>query len=239
MLNISLFKIPYNGHNLIGNMIKCKSKDMLLMLHGGGPNASMERFSSLRNELLNKNISTFSFDFVGHGLTGGDIKSTNLQDRTYQAINVIESVHKRPLSILATSMAAHTAIKITESHKIENIILTVPAVYNKKAYDVNFGPKFSDIIRQKRSWVNTDAWQILSEFKGQLIIISADQDKVIDREIPQRLYDSATEAKSRKIFHIQESSHMIFPYFNTHHYKLIWFVDVIKSLFEKTGENNA
>jgi len=90
------------------------------------------------------------------------------------------------------------------------LILLVPAMYTSMAYTVPFNEGFTDIIRQPESWENSDAWDILSGYRGRLLIIAAENDKVIPKRVIKKIYDSAVNAKERKLFVAPKASHFVF-----------------------------
>jgi len=82
-------------------------------------------------------------------------------------------------------------------------------MYTAKAYTLPFNAGFTDIIRQPQSWDRSDAWDILSEYKGRLLIIAAENDKIIPKGVITKIYDSAVNAKERKLFVAPRASHMV------------------------------
>jgi pimeloyl-ACP methyl ester carboxylesterase len=179
----------------------------VLMLHGAGKSARA-RLSMVRTSLQKREIGTTSLDFIGHGETGGELAQSSVASRTRQAQAVIASRElKRPLAVIGFSMGASNAIRLAQLDTVSALILIVPGVYTPEADEVPFGPQFSEVIRRERSWVNTDAWEILTQFRGRLLVIAAENDVVIPREIPQRLYDSAINAQWRKLLIVERAEH--------------------------------
>ena len=203
------FELPHGKHRLRGD---CHTADSnVIVLHGAGKSSRMV-FSRLRQNLSNHGISSVSFDFIGHGETGGDILDTTLQDRTDQAAAVIRHICLEPVTIIAASMGAYSGIKLTEIFSVNNLILLVPAVYTSEAYDIPFGPKFSAAIRVPNSWKNSDAFDVLSGFYGNLVTIAAETDDVIPIEIIKKINTSAVNARSRALHVVPGSGHLsLFP----------------------------
>lgn len=83
----------------------------------------------------------------------------------------------------------------------------VPGVYSIPAYKVKFGPDFSAIIRKERSWEQTDAWDIVAEFTGDMLIIAAENDSVIPAEIPQKLFSAASRCRQKNLMLIPGADH--------------------------------
>jgi len=179
----------------------------VMLLHGAGTSAR-DKFSILRGALAARSVGMTCFDCIGHGETGGDMADSSLASRTRQAESVI--VHRaigEPLALLGFSMGAYNALKLTQSHAVSSLVLVVPGVFTPAAYDVPFGPRFSQVIRRERSWSDTDAWSILSRFTGRLLVIAAGNDAVIPREIPERLVESASSAEWRQLLVVPRAEH--------------------------------
>ena len=205
---MSAFAVPYDQFILRGDTLSEDDARQVLILHGAGA-SERTRFAMLRASLQQRQIGSTVFDFVGHGETGGQMMQSSLASRLRQAQSVIAARQMdKPLAVIGVSMGASNAIKLAQCDAISSLILIVPGVYASNAYDVPFGPQFSALIRQERSWMNTDAWDILANFRGRLLVIAAEHDVVIPREIPERLYASAVNAQWRKLLIIEGAEHM-------------------------------
>ena len=185
-----------------------------LLLHGAGMSSrATATRSGLRPALQARGIATTAFDCIGHGDTGGALADSSVSSRTRQAEAVIAARKlEEPLVVFGTSMGAYNAIRLTQTHRVAALVLIVPGVYEPAAYDVPFGPQFSQIIRRERSWADSDAWAILEQFEGDLLVIAAEHDAVIPLEIPERLVQSAGNARSRQLRVVAGTDHQhLFP----------------------------
>ena len=205
-----VFKIEFEDHTLVGDVISHDQAARVLVLHGAG-NSHRGRFQWLREKLLPGGISSAAFDFVGHGETGGNLKNSSLAGRTRQACRIVEAVNiQQPLSIIAASMSAYTAVKLMEHYEVAKLILLVPAMYNAEAYEVSFNKGFSEIIRQPQSWNYSDAWKLLTQYTGRLLIIAGENDTVIPPEVITGIFDSAINAAERSLYTAPNASHFVF-----------------------------
>ena len=205
-----LMRVGFEGHTLVGDVLSDGTPPQLLVLHGAG-NSCRQRFQPLREELWAAGISTAAFDFVGHGDTGGDLKSSSLSNRTRQACRFVAALNmQQPLALMGASMSAYTAVKLLEHYRIKSLILLVPAMYTARAYTIPFNRGFSDIIRQPQSWLRSDAWQILAGYRGRLLIVAAEEDRVIPRDVITRIYDSAVNSAERELYIAPKASHFVF-----------------------------
>ncbi|MEO6918135.1 MAG: alpha/beta hydrolase [Collimonas sp.] len=208
------FDVPYENAILKGDFLPAASSRHILLLHGAGVSSRATAMrSGLRPALQQRGVVTTSFDCIGHGDTGGELVSSSLSSRTRQAEAVIAARKlAEPLVICGTSMGAYNAIRLTQKYQVAGLILIVPGVYTPTAYELPFGPQFSGVIRRDHSWADSDAWSILREFKGDLLVIAAERDAVIPLEIPERLVLSARQARSRRLRVVAGADHShLFP----------------------------
>ena len=208
-MKLQHLEVDFQNYIIKGD--KFKGHCNTVVLHGAG-NSSCGKFLRLRQKLNTKGLPSVSFDFIGHGTTGGKMSDMTLHLREKQALKVIMSHAENASTLIGFSMSAYTAIGLTKRLPIENLVLMVPGIYTSKAYNVNFGSEFSKIIRVKNSWYESDAFEILKEFTGNVLIIAAENDRVIPVEIVKMLYKSSSKAKTRQLHFIPSAEHLnLFP----------------------------
>jgi len=202
------FDVPFDDLLLKGDQFVADvDGDRVLYLHGAGT-GSRHGHHLLRSALQQRGIGSTSFDCIGHGETGGALSQSSVASRTRQAQAVVAArALPEPLAIFGASMGAYNAIRMTQLCKVDALVLIVPGVYTPEAYEVPFGPDFSAVIRRQRSWVDSDAWDILSRFEGRLLVIAAEHDATIPLEIPERLVVAATRAQSRLLHVVPGAEH--------------------------------
>jgi pimeloyl-ACP methyl ester carboxylesterase len=206
-MTLEVFETAYQNWSLKGDHWPATRSNKALYLHGAGT-SSRSGYAIPRGELAQRGIGTTSFDCIGHGDTGGELAASSVASRTRQAEAVIAArAMQGPIAVVGTSMGAYNAIKLTESQDVTALVLIVPGVYTPEAYEVPFGPQFSSVIRRERSWADSDAWDILARFRGKLLVIAAEHDAVIPREIPERLVDAASNAAARQLHIVQGGAH--------------------------------
>ena len=209
-LENSNFKIAFEDHKLTGDIISDDGIPQVLVLHGAG-NSHRGRFQWLRERLLTAGIATTAFDFVGHGETGGDLKNSSLAERTRQASRIVDCLDiQQPLSIIGASMSAYTAVKLTALYDVDKLVLLVPAMYTAEAYEIPFNRGFTEIIRRPQSWHHSDAWELLAQFRGKLLVIAGECDRVIPRGVITRIFDSAVNTAERNLYIAPNTTHFVF-----------------------------
>jgi len=207
MTSITDFDVPFDGHMLKADHYTGTASNRILYLHGAG-NSTRHGHHLLRSALQQRGLGSVCFDAIGHGETGGALAQSSVASRTRQAQAALAaSALSKPLVVFGSSMGAYNAIRLTQQHRIDALVLIVPGVYTPAAYEVPFGPEFSAVIRRERSWADSDAWEILSRFEGRLLVIHAEHDAVIPLEIPERLVAAATRAEARQLHIVRGAEH--------------------------------
>lgn len=207
MSTIIDFEVPFDGKLLKADHYVGRDSNRILYLHGAG--ASTRRGHHLvRGALQQRGLGSVCFDAVGHGETGGALAESSVASRTRQAQAVLAaSSLSEPLVVIGASMGAYNAVRLTEQHRVDALVLIVPGVYTPAAYEVPFGPAFSSVIRRECSWADSDAWDILSRFEGRLLVIHAEHDAVIPLEISERLVAAAERAEKRTLHIVRGAEH--------------------------------
>lgn len=185
-----------------------------LVVHGGGASCAA-RFQGLREFLHAQNVETLAFDCVGHGRTAGPQEGTTLRQRVEQvkAVIVAQQLALPVLTLVGFSMGAYVVVKVAIDLGVQRVCLAVPAAYATEAYDVPFGPAFSQILRTPGSWETSDAFDLVREYTGQLLVISAEADSVIPKEIPLR-YAMVRGPLSATVHHVVTGAgHQLMPFF--------------------------
>lgn len=214
---IENFTLEYENVRICGQRWTCKNpKKKILIMHGAGESNSTG-FQNLQTYLHNQNYETISFDFIGHGNTGGELKNSSLAKRTEQALAIVTKFKLHTdLNIIGFSMGAHNALHIAAHITAARLGLAIPAVYSKKAETLNFGPSFSTCIRRHRSWEDSTCFSIIENFKGKLLIISAENDQVVPAEIPCRLLERAKNCLNAEHHCIRNAGHDLGRHFRNH-----------------------
>ena len=192
---------------LVKGDVTSASGAYLLVLHGAGQ-SRRDAYRAWREDLLGRGVHSAAFDCIGQGETGGQLLGSSLEKRTGQALRFIkEAGLEQPLVVVGSSMGAYTAIKLAERLEVSGLVLNVPAVYDQAAYSVPFGPEFSRRIRRERSWEDSDAWEILRRYAGDLLVVTAELDEVIPEGVIRGILESAVSARSKQHLRLKGVGH--------------------------------
>ncbi len=203
------FRLPFKNTQIVGDVLPEGAKPSGLVLHGSG-SSNRTRHGYIRDALAKDGIATAAIDFIGHGDTGGELLGSSLHERTNVAVATIDHLKmNEPFGVVGISMGAYTAVRLTEKYAIDRLILIVPAAYTRIAYDVPFGPEFTEKLRTKNSWRDSDAWGIIEKFTGKLLVIAAENDERIPAEVPQKYLNSAKNAAQKQLFIVPGAKHRV------------------------------
>ncbi|MEI6728193.1 MAG: alpha/beta fold hydrolase [bacterium] len=196
-----------------------------LILHGAGQSHS-GRYETLRLKLAENGFGNIIFDYPGHGKSSHNITDSSLQIRTQTAQRFIDELPGNDLTIFSFSMSGQVALELLKNNPkcIQNLILFCPAIYSKEAFEINFGPEFSRVIRKLQSWKNHDLKLALENFQGKLLIVIGENDEVIPKEVVQTIYDLAVNANKREILELPNVPHLIGNWLNEKPENVDWMV---------------
>lgn len=199
---------------LVGQIVSkdSRSKPQVLFLHGAGQ-ASKERAFPIAERLAEEGIDSFSFDFSGHGESGGTLSESSLKKRTAQAFAATHYLDaESPATIIGFSMGGHIALELLKRcDRIENLFLFYPGIYTQEAYGVPFDTRFTAIIRQENSWQDATVVDPLEEFTGNLVIVIGENDHVIPKGVIDLIYARAKKAAHKEIIRIPHGEHILLP----------------------------
>jgi hypothetical protein len=108
-------------------------------------------------------------------------------------------------------------------------------MYSRRAYSLCFNDGFSKVIREQNSWFDSDAWDILNDFRGNLLLITAENDDIIPEDVVKKIFESATKSRNKFIHEVQGSPHQILSYLAERPQK---FLEVIKQIISILDEGS-
>jgi uncharacterized protein len=212
-MNFQKVILQFKDIDINGDIIPSGITPQILILHGGG-SANISRYRHLRIRLAEKGFSSYAFDYIGHGETGGELEGSSLKERADLTIEAIKQMSVLPDTILGSSMGAYTAIRMLEHFDIKNLILFVPAIYSDESYEIPFGPQFTMAITKPFSWEKSVAWDLLSKFGGNLLVVKAEKDEVIPKELIVKIFNTAINANHKEIHTVNGATHSLTRFLN-------------------------
>lgn len=186
-INVSLF----SNANRVTN-----SPDVCLIIYGGSRNFTQDKLDDIKTLLCENNFVAASFDFRGMGPDSSNFENTGLHTRIKDAREVLRQlILTFPTSrifVLGVSMGGYIATFL-DPREIAGMVLVAPAAYDVRAVHdkVNFGPKFSEIIRRENSYLDSDAFVRFGKFRlVRTAIIRFKDDEVVPEAVTMRYFNA-------------------------------------------------
>lgn len=179
------------GESLEGSIIEASDTNFNTLLIGGGGHIPYRDYYGIwQDRLASVGIGSMSFDFRGVGASEGQLSKMGLQTHLEDARGAAQYLNKlfpgRKLQIMGVSMGGAIAIQLANEIKADRLILVAPAAYSEKARSVSFGPAFTSILREERSWQDSPEFDQLEQFNGRTLLVYGEEDEVIPEPILMR-----------------------------------------------------
>ncbi len=105
------------------------NEKLVLMLHGFGSNMhEKENYDILSKKLLDNNIDSLRFDYLGHGLSEGNTEDLTIEIAMNEALTLLKKYPHKKLYIVGTSYGGGLAALLTEKIKVEKLVLWSPLI---------------------------------------------------------------------------------------------------------------
>ncbi|MEU3572585.1 alpha/beta fold hydrolase [Kitasatospora sp. NPDC036755] len=154
----------------------------VVILHGAGT-GSKERNLPLAEDFAALGHPAVALDFSGHGESSGALCDLSLRRRRDQAAAVVEEVlgADRPLALVGFSMSGQTLADLVALYggRVAALAACAPGIYGAEAWDVPFGPGFTELIRRPESWRTSAAPSAFARFDGRALLVLPEHDAVI------------------------------------------------------------
>lgn len=189
---------------------KSDVKGKVLFVHGAGE-STKERVLPLARALARRGWKSLAFSLPGHGNSSGELMGSTLVHRAKITRELAKLYDFLPSDIaVGVSMGAHTIISLLEDNPklFSNIVLFVPGAYSHLAEEEPFGPGFTAVLKETKSYHTAKAWDILPKFQGNLVTVEAGRDKVIPPDVYTLIHHHAKDARKQHVY-IRDTEHQI------------------------------
>ena len=160
-----------------------KAPPTVICLHGGGP-TNRHSTEYLATALQAKGKTVIRFDFSGQGDSTGKMAESSLKKRLFETESVLDYFGLTDkISVIGTSMGGYIACSLAKEVPLENLVLFGPAAYTTKAWEVEFGSGFTEIIREENSFLDSDILDLSNHFTGNALLIFGEDDEIIPKEV--------------------------------------------------------
>lgn len=196
------------------NRAETNSPDICLIIYGGSRDFSQEKLEGIKTSICQNGFVAASFDFRGMGPDSPNFENTGLHTRIKDAREVLRQLvltfPTGRIFVLGVSMGGYIATFL-DPRELAGLVLVAPAAYDARAVHekINFGPKFSEIIRREKSYLDSDAFARMEKFRlVRTAVISFAEDEVVPEAVTLRYFNSHPGAiEYRKAFKVLPGKH--------------------------------
>lgn len=186
----------------------------VILFHGnGGKGASTFEAASKLPEI---GILSFAFNFTGCGISDGDYLSQTHKDALLEAQTAFElllsqeNVDKERIGAVGGSFGGYIASMLLPKFNIKSLILRAPSACThgpKDKLDMGDLQHEVDYFKNKGNWVNSESYINISNFKGFLLVVKAENDENVPSHVVDLYFDKAMVAKKKELRIIKDSDH--------------------------------
>lgn len=175
----------------------------IVFYHGRGSNRG--RYLEISKRLSEKGFIALAFDFRGCGVSNGVFKNQTQRmgiDDARAGLEFLlkQNVDKNRIGIMGTSFGGFVAsILMNEFDYIKSLVLRVPAIFPEEIMDINVTDLRVYSYVDRKKWLTSVAYEGISKFKGDLLVIQSENDEVVKDWIVRNYYYQAVNAEKRKI----------------------------------------
>lgn len=208
------FKI--GGETLRGSMFVPQGKGSfpaVVFYHGRG--STRKRYLPMCKRLAEKGIIGLAFDFRGCGESDGEFENQTQAMGVEDAKAGLEfllsqNVDKNRIGIEGTSFGGFvTGMLLNDYDFIKSVVFRVPAVYPNGVLDTHV-KSIADLNKINREeWLRSLAYEGISKFKGNLLIIQAENDEVVEDWVVQNYHNQATKAQKNELIIQKGATHSL------------------------------
>jgi uncharacterized protein len=177
-------------------------RPIVLVIHGW--TSSMTRYPERVKPLVEMGYLVLLFDLRGHGKSDGELGLLSPHDHfndclaAYDYLISQENADLNNISVIGSSYGGYLASLLTAERKVHHLALTVPALYPNTIFDSTKGIKRSNEVMSYRDEYHAAeddfALKAISEFTGDLLIITAEKDEILSPTVMEN-YKNAAKVK--------------------------------------------
>jgi hypothetical protein len=190
----------------------------VLLFHGRG--SSQQKQIPRAEFFSSQGIVCLTFDNRGRGESEGDFQNLTLADGLKDALTAYDFLASRKeantkrLGILGESFGGYLAAIVSSQRNVGSMVFSVPATYRNEwlsksyAYIESHRSEVTE-FRESGKIDETFSLQAISKFTGSLLIISAENDTIVPKNVPELYFNQARQSKEKKIATIIGADHKL------------------------------
>jgi len=199
-------KISFSVSNekISGNVFFPKKKlalnPAIIFIHGW--TSKQDGYFYYATELAEKGYICMTFDMRGHGASEGNLSVLTRKDflsdviAAFDFLSQIKDVDKENITVVGSSFGGYLSVLLSSVRSCASLVLRVPANYPDAGFEsiphkIGADAYYEGLIqRDKETWKTTvhpystiTSLQTLREFKGRVLLIESENDKIVPHEV--------------------------------------------------------
>lgn len=238
-------KLKSANQNLAATLVKPQKNfkeplPALIFVHGW--KSDQEGNIRRASEICKLGFICLTLDLRGHGESEGSIEQFSREDHiqdiktAYKYLTKLKEINPEKIGIIGSSYGGYLAAVAGNFLKFEWIILRVPALY----YDKDFNTQTAQLIGRDRDAFTTSGLNIenslalkgVANFKGEILIIESEKDKIIPHKIIENYLEVIQDKRQLTYVIMKNAQHSLETHLQEKEY-----VDILKTwILEKSAE---
>jgi pimeloyl-ACP methyl ester carboxylesterase len=191
-----------SGGSLVGVVLNNPEfpgkKPAILVVHGW--TSEMARYPERVAPEIDMGYLAVLFDMRGHGKTGGRLGELSPKDHlddclaAYDYMIGLPNADSSNISVFGSSYGGYLASLLTAQRKVHHLALNAPALYPDVIFDMpklQRSQKATNYRKQLHNPKEDKALSAISNFKGDLLLIQAEKDEVLPKEVMKSYCNAA------------------------------------------------
>lgn len=185
----------------------------VVFFHGRG--SSRKRYLEIATRLCDKGYMTLAFDFRGCGRSDGifekQTQRMGIDDaRAGLEFLLSQDVDNKRIGIVGTSFGGFVAATLMADYSfVKSLVLRAPASYPNNLLDTHVGSIEDHVNIAKEKWLSSISYTGIAKFKGNLLVIQSENDKVVKPWIVRKYFDEAINSSKKELFVQKGAEHSL------------------------------
>ncbi|MDA8622222.1 alpha/beta hydrolase [Psychrosphaera sp.] len=213
-----------DGNKSIGIHVKQKNPEFVVLYFGPNNFPIEKHYINVLPLMLEMNADVYWFDYRGFGFTGGEATLASLTSDAKHVFNTINNKSDNSIVVHGLSLGSILAIDLAANEKVSHLVLEgsvtnvndwMDEVFVKEAkYSYGIPTLLGYVIKPfvsvkpSKELLEIDNVSSLNKHKGNLLMLSAEDDWETPPSINKSLYKSLTNIKNKELHVIENVGHL-------------------------------
>lgn len=181
-----------------------------------GMTSSEKGYIPIAERLAQHGIVGMTLSIRGHGTSEGDFNALTVNDAVVDGLSAFDFfarydfIDQSRVGLCGGSVGAAITAMVSADKEVKSMILRAPATYTEEMMKMTFQEIMSEegqIFRRMSNISDTPPVRAIAQFKGDLLVVTSENDAVIPVAVPTQYLLEARQTKSKKLIQIDGAEH--------------------------------